>query len=62
MFFSLNFAPLKIFSVMAVTRLERKGRVNKARAKNLNAKIKQLQATPVIKKVDIEELKAEFNK
>ena len=47
---------------MAVTRLERKGRVNKARAKNLNAKIKNLTATPVIKKVDVEALKAEFNK
>ena len=47
---------------MAVTRLERKGRVNKARAKNLNAKIKHLSATPVIKKVDVEELKAQFEK
>ena len=47
---------------MAVTRLERKGRVNKARAKNRKAVIKQICATPVIKKVDIEELKASFAK
>ena len=47
---------------MAVTRLERKGRVNKARAKNRKAVIKQLCATPVIKKVDIEDLKAQFDK
>jgi hypothetical protein len=47
---------------MAVTRLERKGRVNKARAKNRKAEIKHLCATPVIKKVDIEELKASFTK
>ena len=47
---------------MAVTRLERKGRVNKARAKNRKAVIKQICKTPVIKKVDIEELKALFTK
>ena len=47
---------------MAVTRLERKGRVNKARAKNRKAVIKQICATPVIKKIDVEELKASFAK
>lgn len=46
---------------MAVTRLERKGRTNKARAGERKAAIKRLSATPVIKKVDIEELKAEFS-
>lgn len=47
---------------MAVTRLERKGRVNKARAKNRKEVIKQISTTPIIKKVDIEELKAQFSK
>ncbi|WP_026464754.1 hypothetical protein [Adhaeribacter aquaticus] len=47
---------------MAVTRLKRKHRKNIARANNKQRVIKQLLATPVIKNVDIEELKAQFNK
>lgn len=46
---------------MGVTRLKRKDRKNKARANNRVAKIKQLLSTPVIKNVDVEELKARFN-
>ena len=45
---------------MAVTRLERKGRKNKAVAKKKNANIKLLNDTPVIKKVDVEKIKEEF--
>ena len=47
---------------MGVTRLKRKDRKNKARANNRVAKIKQLLLTPVIKNVDVEELKSRFNK
>jgi hypothetical protein len=47
---------------MGVTRLKRKDRKNKARANNRVARIKQLLSTPVIKNVDIEELKAGFKK
>ena len=45
---------------MAVTRLKRKDRKNKARQNNKVRVIKQLLSTPVIKNVDIEELKARF--
>lgn len=45
---------------MAVTRLKRKDRKNKARQNNKQRIIKQLLSTPVIKNVDIEELKAQF--
>ena len=45
---------------MAVTRIVRKAKVNKARAKNMKSALKQRNFTPVIKKVDVEELKAEF--
>ena len=45
---------------MAVTRLKRKARVNKSRAIVRKDTIKRLSATPIIKKVDIEELKASF--
>ncbi|WP_207431083.1 hypothetical protein [Sabulibacter ruber] len=45
---------------MAVTRLKRKDRKNKARQNNKQRVIKQLLSTPVIKNVDIEELKARF--
>lgn len=45
---------------MTVTRLKRKDRKNKARANNKQRRIKQLLATPVIKNVDIEALKAQF--
>ena len=47
---------------MAVTRLKRKHRKNIARANNKQRVIKQLLATPVIKNVDVEELKAQFGK
>jgi hypothetical protein len=47
---------------MAVTRLKRKHRKNIARANNKQRVIKQLLATPVIKNVDPEELKAQFGK
>ena len=46
---------------MAVTRLKRKHRKNIARANNKQRVIKQLLSTPVIKNVDVEELKAQFN-
>ena len=45
---------------MAVTRLKRKHRKNIARANNKQRVIKQLLSTPVIKNVDLEELKAQF--
>ncbi|WP_205503193.1 hypothetical protein [Rufibacter psychrotolerans] len=45
---------------MAVTRLKRKDRKNKARQNNKVRVIKQLLTTPVIKNVDVEELKARF--
>ncbi|SHL14228.1 hypothetical protein [Hymenobacter psychrotolerans] len=47
---------------MSVTRLKRKHRKNIARANNKQRVIKQLLLTPVLKNVDIEELKARFNK
>ncbi len=47
---------------MAVTRLERKGRRNKSRAKNRVNSIKRLSAVPTIKNVDIEEIKKSFEK
>lgn len=45
---------------MGVTRLKRKDRKNKARANNKQTKIKQLLLTPVIKNVDMDELRAQF--
>lgn len=73
-FFQENFRRTKIYFIfairlrktlksnnpMAVTRLERKGLRNKARANNKQKKIKQLNAQPVIKKVDVEAIKAEW--
>ena len=47
---------------MAITRLKRKDRKNKARANNRVERIKQLLSVPVIKNVDPEELKAQFSK
>jgi hypothetical protein len=47
---------------MAVTRLERKGRKNKARAKARVKQIKLLNQRPPIKNVDVEAIKAEFAK
>lgn len=48
------------FKAMAVTRLKRKDRRNKAVANARVNRIKQLTLTPVIKKVDVEELKKSF--
>lgn len=45
---------------MAVTRLERKDRKNKARANNKQAYTKFLTQKPTIKKVDVEAIKKEF--
>ena len=42
---------------MAITRLKRKERKNKTVSKLRTANIKLLMKTPVIKKIDIEELK-----
>lgn len=47
---------------MAVTRLKRKDRRNKAVANNKTAAIKQLLQRPEIRKVDIEEIKKSFAK
>lgn len=46
---------------MSTTRLKRKHRKNIARANNKQRIIKQLLLTPVLKNVDIEELKAGFS-
>ena len=45
---------------MAVTRLKRKGRRNKVVAKAKVKRILRLNASPVIKKVDVEKIKEEF--
>ncbi len=45
---------------MAVTKVERKKRVLRNRTKKRNASIKRLTTQPVIRKVDIEELKKSF--
>lgn len=45
---------------MSVTRLKRKHRKNIARANNKQHIIKELLRTPVLKNVDLEELKARF--
>ncbi len=47
---------------MAVTRLKRKDRRNKAVANNRTAAIKRLLQRPEIRKVDIEEIKKSFAK
>ena len=46
---------------MAVTRLERKGRKNKNVAKKRVATIQRLSSVPVIKNVDIDAIKKEFD-
>jgi hypothetical protein len=48
------------FYIMAVTRLKRKGLRNRAIANNKQAAIKRLTQKPEIKKVDVEEIKAQF--
>jgi hypothetical protein len=50
----------KIYSAMAVTRLKRKDRANKATANNRVKRIKQLTYVPPIKNVDVEAIKASF--
>lgn len=56
-----NFAPqFKTLFAMAVTRLKRKDRRNKAIATNKVNAIKFLTTTPEIKLVDVEAIKAEF--
>lgn len=45
---------------MAVTRLKRKTLRNRMRAGDKNQIIKQLNAKPVIKQVDVEAIKASF--
>ena len=45
---------------MAAIRLERKGLKNKARANNKQKKIKQLNTQPVVRKIDVEAIKAEW--
>ena len=45
---------------MAVTRLERKGRKNKNVAKKRVNTMKRLSSKPVIKNIDVEAIKAEF--
>lgn len=47
---------------MGVTRLKRKGLRNKLKAKTRQDKIKQLTKQPPIKQVDVEKIKAEFEK
>jgi hypothetical protein len=47
----------KISTTMGVTRLKRKDRMNKTVSKLRTSAIKRLTNVPVIKKVDIEELK-----
>jgi hypothetical protein len=45
---------------MAVTRLERKAKRNRINATKATNRVKQLLRKPVIKKVDIEAIKASF--
>lgn len=51
----------KRLNLMGVTRLIRKGRKNKAKSASRRFSLKHLTATPVIKNVDIEELKKQFS-
>ncbi len=45
---------------MGITKLERKGRRNAAIAINKQTYIKQITRKPIIKKVDVEAIKASF--
>ena len=47
--------------IMGVTRLKRKDRRNKSKANARVKRIKQLTLTPVIRKIDVEELKKSFS-
>jgi hypothetical protein len=60
--FALRFVSLDFNhpGTMSVTRLKRKHRKNIARANNKQHIIKELLRTPVLKNVDIEELKSRF--
>jgi len=51
----------QISKAMGVTRLKRKDKRNKAVANARVKRIKQLTLTPVIRKVDVEELKKSFS-
>ncbi|MEQ9375768.1 MAG: hypothetical protein RIG68_11350 [Imperialibacter sp.] len=51
----------KILNLMGVTRLKRKGRKNRNVSASRQFSIKHLTATPVIKNVDLEELKKQFS-
>ncbi|WP_165933471.1 hypothetical protein [Arundinibacter roseus] len=46
---------------MGVTELKRKGRKNKATANNRVARIKNLLRKPIVRNVDVEAIKAEFD-
>ncbi|GEM_PF-1070084 len=54
---SLHSFRIKNITDMGVTRLKRKDRRNKAVANNRQAVIKQMTSVPVIRRVDVEELK-----
>ena len=47
---------------MAVTRLKRKGLRNKLKSQVRKQKIKKLTTQPPIKNIDVEKIKAEFEK
>ena len=47
---------------MAVTRLERKGRRNVSKAKRAKQVIKSLNSKPIIRNVDVDEIKKSFLK
>ncbi len=46
--------------IMAITKLERKGRRNVAIAINRQTVVKQITRKPIIRKVDVEAIKASF--
>lgn len=61
---SISFAPYfdNNNTEMAVTRLKRKAKRNKARAKVRLAEIQRLNKVPTLKNVDVEAIKEEFAK
>ena len=60
-YFLFNLHSNKFFFIMTITRLERKGLRNVSRAKRKKQIIKSLSRIPVIKNVDIEAVKKEFD-
>jgi len=60
--FWVRITETKAYKIMAVTRLKRKGLRNKLKAQKRNERIKQLNKQPPIKNVDVEALKAQFEK